>query len=181
MRIISGIYRGRQIRPPSGLPVRPTTDFAKEGLFNVLHSQIDLEGLAILDLFAGTGSIAYEFISRGAGEVIAVDSHPKCVAFIQETAVRLKEENLKAVRMDAFRFLATSVKKFDIIFADPPYDLAGIGTLPGKILGSGLLKEKGMFILEHSGKQDFSGETGFTWKREYGNVKFSFFSGPEGE
>ena len=181
MRIISGIYRGRQIRPPSGLPVRPTTDFAKEGLFNVFHSLIDLEGLVILDLFAGTGSISYEFIYRGAGEVTAVDTHPGCIRFIGETAARLKAENLHAVRMDAFRFISTSKKRFDIIFADPPYDWEALETLPGRILASGLLKEGGELILEHSGKYDLSGEPGFLRKKTYGNVNFSFFCLPSGE
>jgi 16S rRNA (guanine966-N2)-methyltransferase len=175
VRIVSGKYRGRQIRPPSGLPVRPTTDFAKENLFNILNNYLDMEGLTVLDLFAGTGSISFEFISRGAGKIVAVDSHPKCHAFIQETGKRLNAGNLSAVRMDVFRFLKSLPGTFDLVFADPPYDLDAIGTLPALVLESGLLRPGGWFILEHSGEYDFSGITGFFQRRKYGSVNFSFF------
>ena len=123
MRIISGKFRGKQIHPPSGLPVRPTTDFAKEGLFNILNNLVDIEELKILDLFAGTGSISYEFFSRDCLEVTAVDNNPKCVAFIERTAESMKAENLNAIRADAFRFIQFPGTAYNLIFADPPYDM----------------------------------------------------------
>ncbi|HPT32664.1 MAG TPA: RsmD family RNA methyltransferase, partial [Prolixibacteraceae bacterium] len=121
MRIVSGKYRGRRLQPPVNLPVRPTTDFAKEGLFNVLNNTLDYESLTVLDLFSGTGSIAFEFLSRGAVEVTAVDSNHRCIDFIKKTAADFGASNLKAVKSNSFVFLKHMVAKFDLVFADPPY------------------------------------------------------------
>ncbi len=175
MRIVSGKYRGRRINPPKGLPVRPTTDFAKEALFDILNNIVDFEGLEVLDLFAGTGSISIEFISRGAGEVTSVDNNASCVSFIAKLAEQLGAEDLHAVRDDAFRFIRGAWKSFDLVFADPPYDLDTATTIPSLILDSKLLKDNGLLILEHSKQYDFSGVEGFFRTRRYGNVNFSFF------
>ncbi|HTX89097.1 MAG TPA: RsmD family RNA methyltransferase [Bacteroidales bacterium] len=175
MRIISGSHRGKQLHPPSRLPVRPTTDFAKVGLFNILNNLVDFEELRVLDLFAGTGSISLEFLSRGAGSVVAVDKHPGCAEYIGKTAQQIRPGVLESVRSDAFRYIRLAGKSFDLIFADPPYDLAGMETLPSLVLNSGLLVPGGWFILEHSRNYDFTKEPGFDQERKYGNVHFSFF------
>ena len=175
MRIISGSHRGRRLHPPPRLPVRPTTDFAKVGLFNVLNNLVDFEGLRVLDLFAGTGSISFEFLSRGAGEVIAVDKHPGCITYIGRIGEELRPGILLAVRGDVFRYIRSAGKTFELVFADPPYDLEAIESIPGLVLGSRLLESDGWFILEHSREYDFSGTPGFYQKRTYGNVNFSLF------
>jgi 16S rRNA (guanine(966)-N(2))-methyltransferase RsmD len=175
MRIITGKFRGRQIHPPVNLPVRPTTDFAKESLFNILNNLVDLEGLNVLDLFAGTGSISYEFFSRGSEVVTAIDIDPHCVAFINKMALSMKAENLEAIREDVFQFLRHPFGAYDLVYADPPYDMEGIDSLPGLVIGSNILKGEGLFILEHSRGHDFSQHPGFEQHRKYGNVNFSFF------
>jgi 16S rRNA (guanine966-N2)-methyltransferase len=175
MRIISGSHRGRQLHPPPNLPVRPTTDFAKEGLFNVLNNLVDFEEIEVLDLFAGTGSISYEFFSRGCKEVVSVDIDPKCIAFINQTAAKIDAANLTAIRSDVFTFLKHPQGTFDLVFADPPYDMENIGQLPGLILNSSLLREDGWLILEHSRRMEFSETPGFYQQRKYGNVNFSLF------
>jgi 16S rRNA (guanine966-N2)-methyltransferase len=175
MRIITGKFRGKQIRPPVNLPVRPTTDFAKESLFNILNNVVDMEGLRVLDLFAGTGSISYEFFSRGCDRVTAIDIDTRCVAFITKTAESMNAENLEAVREDVFSFLKHPFGEYDLVYADPPYDMEGIDTLPGLVLGSTLLTPEGLFILEHSRDHDYSEHPGFDQHRKYGNVNFSFF------
>jgi 16S rRNA (guanine966-N2)-methyltransferase len=179
VRIITGKFRGRQIHPPTGLPVRPTTDFAKESLFNVLNNLIDFEGLRVLDLFAGTGNISYEFFSRGGSLITAIDRDPQCVAFINKTAATMDAENLEAVREDVFRFLKHPFGQYDLVFADPPYDMEGIQTLPDLVLGCGILYPDGIFILEHSRDNDFSEHAGFNQHRKYGNVHFTFFHDPD--
>lgn len=175
MRIITGKYRGKQIHTPINLPVRPTTDFAKESLFNILNNIVDIESLNVLDLFAGTGSISYEFFSRGSELVTAIDIDPHCVAFINKMALSMKAENLEAVREDVFQFLNHPFGEYDLVYADPPYDMKGIDTLPDLVLGSSILKENAWFILEHSRDHDFSRHLGFDRHRKYGNVNFSFF------
>jgi 16S rRNA (guanine966-N2)-methyltransferase len=175
MRIITGKFRGKQIHAPVNLPVRPTTDFAKESLFNILNNIIDIEGLHVLDLFAGTGSISYEFFSRGCEIVTAIDIDSRCVAFINRTAGEMNAKNLEAVREDVFQFLKHPFGNYDLVYADPPYDMQGIDTLPGLVLNSNILKEEGFFILEHSRNHDFSTYLGFDQHRKYGNVNFSFF------
>jgi 16S rRNA (guanine(966)-N(2))-methyltransferase RsmD len=175
MRIISGIYRGRQLRPPGSLPVRPTTDYAKEGLFNVLNNLVDYESLKVLDLFTGTGSIAFEFLSRGAAEVVAVDANQRCVDFIKKSASDFGASNLKAVRSNSFVFIKHAYTCFDMIFADPPYDLEGIDRLPDLIIESGLFTTGTMLILEHSARNNFAEHERFQQHRCYGSVNFTFF------
>lgn len=175
MRIISGTLRGRRLQPPVNLPVRPTTDFAKEGLFNVLNNMIDFEDLTVLDLFTGTGSIAFEFISRGAAEVTVVDSNQKCIDFIKKTMEVFGVENLRPYRSDSFSFLKHAFKKYDLVYADPPYDLEGIDKLPDLVVAAGMLAPDGMLILEHSAKYNFEDHPDFTGHRKYGSVNFSFF------
>ncbi len=175
MRIISGKYRGRRLQPPVNLPVRPTTDFAKEGLFNVLNNTLDYESLRVLDLFTGTGSIAFEFLSRGVMEVTAVDSNSRGIDFIKKTAMEFGAENIKPVRSNAFVFLKHMVSEYDLVFADPPYDLEGVEAIPDLVFGSGLLVAGGMLILEHSAAYKFEKHPCFDQHRQYGSVNFSFF------
>jgi 16S rRNA (guanine966-N2)-methyltransferase len=175
MRIISGKYGSRRLHPPANLPVRPTTDFAKESLFNILNNIIDFEGLNVLDLFAGTGSISLEFVSRGSSEVTSVDKDSRCISFIIKTCEEFKIDSLKAYRSDVFAFIKHSIKKYDLIFADPPYDLSSINTIPDKIFEKTLLKPGGILIIEHSRDIDFSKHPDFSQHRNYGKVNFSFF------
>ncbi|MCX6252310.1 MAG: 16S rRNA (guanine(966)-N(2))-methyltransferase RsmD [Bacteroidetes bacterium] len=178
MRIIGGKFRGKQIHTPGNLPVRPTTDFAKEGLFNVLNNLIDFEDLEVLDLFAGTGSISYEFISRGCKEIVAVDIEHKCIKFIIQTAEKLNPGCMTALRADVFVFLKQPQGQFDLVFADPPYELERIDELPGLVFEKKLIRTEGYFVLEHSRNYDFSEVPGFYRHRKYGNVNFSLFHSP---
>jgi 16S rRNA (guanine966-N2)-methyltransferase len=176
MRIIRGSLKGRRINPPGNLPVRPTTDFAKEGLFNVLENIIDLEGLSILDLFSGTGGMSYEFASRGAGRVTCVEQDSNCYLFISKTVKELNiEDKFRVVKNDVFRYIGFSKEKYDLIFADPPYQLKNLVLLPDLIFKYELLNTDGLFILEHPAEHDFSKHPAFSEKRNYGNVNFSFF------
>ena len=176
MRIIGGDHKGRRIHAPAGLPVRPTTDMAKEALFNILHNYYDFEGIKVLDLFAGIGSISYEFASRDAAEVHSIEMNPRCVNFITETARKLDLKNLFVIRANVFTYLKRSGKKFDIIFADPPYDLEGIETIPDLVFENDLLDKEGWLIVEHSAGIDFSAHPNFDQNRKYGKVNFSMFS-----
>ncbi len=175
MRIISGKYKRRLIKPPKDLPVRPTTDMARESLFNILENKIDFEGKSVLDLFSGTGAISYEFISRGCKDVLAVDSNFRCVQFIKKTASEFEMKDLLTIKGDVFRFLSKTKSSFDIIFADPPYDLENLDTIPDLVFSNNLLNEKGIFILEHPKIYDFSDHPLFVDHRKYGKVNFSFF------
>lgn len=178
MRIISGFFKGRRFTPPSNITARPTTDFAKEGLFNVLtHWFEDWSTLTVLDLFAGTGSISYEFISRGVKHVVAVEMSEKQLGFIHQIIHELKlQDDLTLHRMDVFRYLKKiNSETFDIIFADPPYMMAELQMLPDLIFEQSLLSPNGLFILEHSAKHDFSEHPNFIESRVYGNVHFSLF------
>ena len=176
MRIISGKYRGRKIPVPSGFKARPTTDFAREGLFNILSNQIDFDELKVLDLFGGTGSISFEFASRGAKRIDYVESDARSCTYLSKTKSLLGINNIFIHRSDVFRFLNRTSMVFDIIFADPPYELELIPDIPGTILDSGLLDSEGIFILEHGKKHSFSSHPGFREIRKYGSVHFSFFS-----
>lgn len=176
MRIISGKYKGRKIEPPGKLPVRPTTDFAKEGLFNVLNNMIDFEGMEVLDLFAGTGNISFEFISRGCSSVLAVEQNFNCVKFINSMSEVLNERNVRAQKSDVFRFLGFASHQFDLIFADPPFDLDNAKLLPGIIFERKLIKPEGILIIEHSERIDFLKLPGYSQTRKYGKVNFSFFT-----
>jgi len=175
MRIISGKYKGRRIDVPGKITARPTTDFAKEGLFNLLNNRIDFEALEVLDLFAGTGSISIEFVSRGAASVVSVETDRKHCSYIRQVCGILGIENLILMQTDVFRFIASAHNRYDLIFADPPYALANLPEIPDLIFSAGILKEEGMLVLEHSSKNDFSQHPRFASHRNYGNVHFSFF------
>ncbi len=175
MRIISGTFKGRKLHPPNNLPLRPTTDFAKEALFNVLNNLVDYESIGVLDLFAGTGSISIEFVSRGCKRVTSVEKEPRCLSFIHRTGMELKIENLFPVKANVFTFVKQTFDTWDLIFADPPYDLPQLPDLPELVLSGTLLVSGGLFILEHPKKYDFSGVSGFEQHRNYGEVNFTFF------
>lgn len=175
MRIISGTHKGRRITPDKNFKARPTTDFAKENLFNVLNNNIDLEGINALDLFGGTGGISYELASRGAKQITCVEMNVKHYAFIKKTIDELKFDNIWVLRADVFRFLKSCSKKFDFIFADPPYDLKKINTIPDMVFSKELLLPNGLFILEHGRDNNFEKHPNFQEMRTYGSVNFSFF------
>lgn len=181
MRIIGGKYARRVIKPPKNLPVRPTTDLAKESLFNILNNRIDLYDKTALDLFSGTGALSYELASRGCKEVIAVEQNFQCLKFIYKTADDFGITNIKAIRYDAFRFLKTTPKKFDFIFADPPYALPNIPEISEMVFANELLKENGWLVIEHPKEVDFSTQEYFIEHRKYGQVNFSFFNFLESE
>lgn len=183
MRIISGTYGGRRFEPPKNLQARPTTDIAKESLFNILHNRIDLEGIKALDLFGGTGAISFELLSRGAGQVTCVEMGHQQQNFIRKVADTLHiGRELNLVRGDVFKYLKSQTTiapdggLYDFIFADPPYALPELATLPNLVLGSCILKPGALFILEHGKDQDFSEVPGFSELRVYGAVHFSFFT-----
>ena len=175
MRIISGRYHGRTIVPPRNLRARPTTDFAKENLFNVLGNLVDFEELDVLDLFSGTGSISYEFASRDAKSVTSVEVNSVHHNFIRQTARDLKFENFYAVKANVFLYLKSCTKKFDLIFSDAPYDLEGSEEVIRLVFERELLTEDGMLIFEHSKEQDVSNMPHYWQTRSYGSVQFSFF------
>lgn len=175
MRIISGKYRGRTIVPPRNLRARPTTDFAKENLFNVLVNLVDFEELDVLDLFSGTGSISYEFASRGARSVTSVELNAVHHNFIRQTARELAFDNFYAVKANVFLYLKSCAKQFDLIFSDAPYDLDGSEEVVKLVFERDLLKEDGILIFEHSKDKDFSQHENFWQLRSYGSVQFSFF------
>ncbi|MDR3193740.1 MAG: RsmD family RNA methyltransferase [Tannerella sp.] len=179
MRIIRGIYGRRRFRIPHSFDARPTTDFAKENLFNVLDNLMDWDGLTALDLFAGTGSISFEMLSRGCRRVTAVELNHVHVSFIRKVAGELKTDALELIRGDAFRYIRSAPKQaFDFIFADPPYALKELPELPRLICEGGLLREGGFFVLEHSREHDFSAFPPFDRKKVYGSVNFSIFKRP---
>ncbi len=176
MRIVSGTHKGRRINPPKNLPVRPTTDLAKESLFNILNNYVYFTDLNVLDLFAGTGSITLEFASREVKSVTAVDLNYHCVSFIKKMASEFGFENIRPFRADVFRFLKRPpLEGYDLIFSDAPYDLEGIYILPDLILGMGWLKKNARLIVEHPKHIDYSGHQYFREIRNYGKVYFSFF------
>ena len=175
MRIISGSCGGRTINPPKNLRARPTTDFAKENLFNVLGNVVDFEGIDVLDLFAGTGSISYEFASRGAASVTSVEINAVHYNFIRTTAKSFGLTNIHPVKANVFLYLKSCAKKYDVIFSDAPYDLEGSEAVVDMVLEKELLKEGGIFIFEHSKDKDFSSHPRFSRLRSYGSVQFSIF------
>lgn len=177
MRIISGEYGGRRFEAPRNLQARPTTDIAKESLFNILQNRLDFEGISALDLFSGTGSISFELLSRGAKHVVSVEMGRVQQQFIQKVATELKiGREHQLVRGDVFRYLKSATQQFDLVFADPPYALAELPTLPDLVLDGNLLKPEGIFILEHGKENDFSAHPRFVELRKYGAVHFSFFA-----
>lgn len=180
MRIISGDLRGRRLYPPTDLPVRPTTDMAREALFNILRGRVEFECVDVLDLFSGTGTVGFEFISRGVRQLTSIDQNPKCIAFQRQTAERFGVDNFIALRMDVFNFLSRSRQKFDLIFADPPYELKQFDTVPELVLPK-FLKPEGIFVLEHSKEHCFEKHPLFVEQRHYGKVNFTFFQAPAEE
>lgn len=177
MRIISGIHKGRIMHPPKNLPVRPTTDFAKESLFNILNNHIDFEGIKVLDLFCGTGNISFEFSSRGSNDVTSVDDNYHCCDFVKKTSADFKMDQIKVVKSDVFSFLKKIANTYDIIFADPPYiiELPKLELIIELVFSKNLLKPDGWLIIEHSEQADLSVHPCFFEHRKYGNVNFSFF------
>lgn len=176
MRIVGGELRGKAIMPPAGYEARPTTDFAKEGLFNTLTNELDFESISVLDLFSGTGSISYEFASRGCRDIIAIEMNPANAGFIKRTASSLGlGKAMQVVHHNVFDFLGICTKRFDVIFADPPYAIEGLDTIPEKIFSRDILLPDGLLILEHPGTYSFKDHPCFIKERKYGNVHFSYF------
>ncbi|MDR0333023.1 MAG: RsmD family RNA methyltransferase [Dysgonamonadaceae bacterium] len=175
MRIISGKYKSRRIQVPTNLKARPTTDFAKENLFNVLNNRIDWEETSALDLFSGTGSIALELVSRGCPYVVSVEINAQHYGFICKAQDTLGAKELFPIKADVFKYLKSTQQKFDFIFADPPYDLHDAAKVPKIILEKQLVKEGGIFIMEHSKNHNFSTLPHFSEERVYGSVHFSIF------
>ena len=178
MRIISGKYGRRRFDVPSNITARPTTDMARENLFNVLAGLVDYDGKTVLDLFAGTGAMSFEFLSRGCAHVTAVEKARTQADFIRKVQQQLADDNLTLVRGDVFKFLSTCRQSFDIIFADPPYDLPQLPDLPQLILGSPLVKPGTLVIVEHSRANDFGHLPQFLQHRVYGKVNFTLLRVP---
>jgi len=183
VRIIGGKFKGRRFNPPADKwPTRPTTDFAKEALFNVLNNRLDFESVKMLDLFGGTGSHCYEFISRGCTDVTYVDKFPACVKFVRKTAAQLEiEAYLHIYQMDVFRFIDLSTEQYDYIFAGPPYALPTIDAIPDRIFEKKCLRPDGLLVLEHNPHHDFTGHPNLIEVRNYGQTYFSFFANKETE
>ena len=171
---------GRKIHPPAKMPyTRPTTDIAKEGLFNIIHNQLDIEGMKTLDLFGGTGSISYELASRGAADLTIVEKDTTMYEFIKKTSDTLRIENIKPVKMDVFKFISQCTDKFDFIFAGPPYALTTIDELPKLIFEKQLLADKGWFVLEHTPRNDYKNFPYYKTEKNYGTTIFSIFVNDE--
>ena len=181
MRIIGGKFKGRKFTTPAkSWPTRPTTDIAKEGLFNILNNRLDFESLKVLDLFGGTGSHSYEFISRGCESVTYVDNFPGCIAFATKMAKELDiESEMRIVKADALRFAQTCGENFDYIFAGPPYGLPSISWIPDLIFEHKLLRQDGLFIMEHNPNHTFKSHAHYQEERNYGKTIFSFFGYPD--
>lgn len=176
MRIIAGSLRGRRLNPPENLPVRPTTDMARESLFNILNNYVEYDECRVLDLFAGTGAVSFEFVSRGAKEVMSVDINAQCTDFIKQAALTMKVNNLRVLRADVFDLLKRANQRFDIVFADPPYASERLAELPNLVWQRELLTEDGIFILEHPREFSFEEHEHFWQHRAYGKVNFTFFA-----
>lgn len=177
MRIISGLYKGRRITAPKKLPVRPTTDMAKESLFNILNNHYYFDELEVLDLFSGTGNISYEFASRGTEHITAVDSHYACIKFISETSESF-DMNINTIKSDVFKFLEVSQQNYNVIFADPPYDFSveEFSKIPELVFKNDLLLPEGFLIVEHSKHTDLSDVEHYSHSKNYGGSVFSFFN-----
>jgi 16S rRNA (guanine(966)-N(2))-methyltransferase RsmD len=176
LRIIGGTHRGRRINPPSNFKARPTTDFAREGLFNILNNRVDFETIDVLDLFAGTGSISYEFASRGVKSVHLVEKDINHISGIKKILKDMDLQNVRPVHIDVKAYLKTCSVKYDIVFADPPYELSWLQELPDIVTQAGVIKEGGVFILEHPRDLSFTHHKLFFEHRNYGGVNFSFFN-----
>lgn len=183
MRIIGGKFKGRKFYPPAdNWPTRPTTDFSKEGLFNILNNHFDFSEIKVLDLFGGTGNHTYEFVSRGCTDVTYVDRHAPAIAFVRKTAKTLAiEDCLKIHAADVFRFIERAYEKYDYIFAGPPYGMPALDSLPDKIFAYNILSPQGWFVLEHNPNHNFTNHRHFFQVRAYGKTLFSFFKHPEND
>lgn len=181
MRIITGQYKGRHFDVPRTFKARPTTDFAKENIFNVINGYIDLDGATALDLFAGTGSISLEMLSRGCTPVVSIEADRDHAAFIRQCMQKLAVTDNVLIRGDVFRFIKSCRQQFDFIFADPPYALAELPSIPALVFERGLLKPGGVFVFEHGKKNDFSADPHFVEHRAYGSVNFSIFRNVESD
>ncbi len=175
MRIVGGRLKGIRFNPPKNLPVRPTTDMAKEALFNILGNQVEITELKVLDLFSGTGNISLEFASREALEITSVDKDFGCYNYLKTISKEHQLDQIKALKGDVFKFLKQATDQFDLIFADPPYDLNRIPEIATLVFENNLLTENGMLIIEHQSTQDLSAHPKFIEKRKYGYSAFSFF------
>jgi len=176
MRIISGTHGGRKINPPAKMPhTRPTTDIAKEGLFNIIQNNLEIDELKVLDLFGGTGAISYELASRGATDITTIEKDEKMYNFIKRTAAELGFTNMRVVKSDVFRFIDSTTDQYDFIFAGPPYALTTIDDLPRKIAEKQLLKPGGWFVLEHTPRNDYKKFEQYKTERNYGTTIFSIF------
>jgi len=176
VRIIGGRFKGRLIEPPSGFRARPTTDFARESLMNILNNRYDFELVSLLDLFGGTGAISYEFASRGTEDIDIVETDRRSCEFISRTMRDLGLGRARVHRLDVRDWLKICHKQYDIIFADPPYALRWLGEIPAKVMASGAVHDSTLFILEHPKSMDFKNTERYSEHRSYGNVNFSFFS-----
>jgi 16S rRNA (guanine(966)-N(2))-methyltransferase RsmD len=176
VRIISGKYKGRRITPPASFKSRPTTDFAKESLFNVLSVRYDFRGMGVLDLFSGTGSVGLEFLSRGAEPVVLVEGNRRHADFIRKTVAELGISGSEVIHTNVKTFLKGGFGRYDIVFADPPYDLAWIDEIPQMIEQSGVLKDDALMIIEHPSSVSYTGHHWFSEQRTYGSVNFSLFT-----
>lgn len=182
MRVVSGFLKGRRFElPNSKWETRPTTDFAKESLFNILSNKIELEGIEVLDLFSGTGNLAYEFASRGASKVLCVEKFPPCIDFIQKTAKEFEIEDVITTRkQDVFSFLSQNQLQYNVIFADPPYNSPKFQLIPEIVFQQKMLKDNGLLIIEHDARQNFEKHPNFTEFRQYGQSYFSFLENSTG-
>lgn len=175
MRIIGGKLKGIRLSPPKKLPVRPTTDMAKEALFNILENKLDIEKLKVLDLFSGTGNISLEFASRGAKQIISVDINFGCIAYLKTTSKELDLPQISTFKSDVFKYLNSETEKYDLIFADPPYEISKIPEIAKIVFDKQLLTEDGILIIEHQSMQNLGNHPNFVEKRKYGYSTFSFF------
>jgi 16S rRNA (guanine966-N2)-methyltransferase len=175
MRVIGGKLKGLRLNPPNNLPVRPTTDMAKEALFNILNNRVDFDGLKVLDLFSGTGNISLEFASRGASQVDAVDANMGCVRYLKDLAQKHQLPTISVFKSDVFKFLKEETGQFDLIFADPPYDIPTIPKIPELVFERNLLQAGGVLVVEHPSNKQLDGHPNFSEQRKYGISSFSFF------
>lgn len=175
MRIVGGIYKGRVFKPNKKFKARPTTDIAKESLFNILENRYEFSNKSVLDLFSGTGSISYEFLSRGVDSAILIESNFNHYRFILDVLETLKIENATAFKSDVFKYIKTCSRKFNFIFADPPFEIKNLNEIPNAILNADILEEGGLLIVEHPKEFNFSKHKNFKEIRNYGKVNFSFF------
>lgn len=181
MRIISGFLKGRKIDPPKDFTARPTTDFAREGLFNLLFNRAEIGGAKVLDLFSGSGTVGFEFVSRGAAEVISVDSDMNVIKFIRKKAEEFNTPQLRPFRFDALQYISRAGTTFDIIFCDPPFDRENLAEIADAVFAHQILKKDGLLILEHEDTLSFETHPHYLEDRNYGRVKFTFFGYEEAE